>query len=574
MPYYLIFLGIWLPLLVQAQDTLLLQGQSLIDEDKKLILSNESIVNLNQNWPQLKTHVLMEQELYEFLLAPDSLILGQAYELRRLDNQQLYHLYFTELPIVVLYTSDSIVDEPNVLARFSLIETGQISIQSYVGIQYRGGWSQTLAKKSMEIEFWADSSGNQTLDFAPLGMIFDDDWNLQAMFNEPLRIRSKTNNDLWRMVNTLQHQQDEPRAINGIRMNYIEIFINGNYQGLYALGEKVKRKQLRLRQHNGQTRGELYKAQNRSATVAMRGPLPNYDNNSDYWEGFEFKYPNEVSPDWANLYEALSFVIDNSDSLLYADYGQYFEEENFIDYYLFINLLRATDNSDKNFYLAKYHRNRPYFFVPWDLDGSFGTMWRGDRDTFAVGLLSNGLYDKLWYDCRVDGFRAKLNQKWQSLRQTVLEQGNLLDLFEENYNYLQRNGIYEREAQAWPSYALNPDDWSYMVEWTGKRLAYLDEVFSAPCLSVSVSHLQGQAKGFELFPNPSLGQVILKANFEEKAQIRVYNALGTMVWQANYLYALGVLELDLSDFAAGLYWVEMRLANGKVYTEKLVLLQN
>ena len=111
----------------------------------------------------------------------------------------------------------------------------------------------------MEIEFWTDNIGNETQNHALLGMTNDDDWNLQAMYNEPLRIRSKTNNDLWRMINSLHYQNQEPEAINGVRIKYVELFINNEYRGLYCLGEKVNRKQLKLKKHNGNIRGELYK---------------------------------------------------------------------------------------------------------------------------------------------------------------------------------------------------------------------------------------------------------------------------------------------------------------------------
>src|SRR5690606_38679473 len=123
--------------------------------------------------------------------------------------------------------------------------------------------------------------------------------NLQAMYNEPLRIRSKTNNDLWRMVNTLQYQDKEPEAINGIRMKFVELFINDEYRGLYCLGEKVNRKQLKLKKHNGNIRGELYKGVGVGANTFTA--VPPYDNYVLKWGEFEYKHPDEET-DWSNLH--------------------------------------------------------------------------------------------------------------------------------------------------------------------------------------------------------------------------------------------------------------------------------
>lgn len=52
----------------------------------------------------------------------------------------------------------------------------------------------------MEFEFWADVDGNESVDYQLLDLVETDSWNLEAGYNEPLRIRSNNNWDIWRMI--------------------------------------------------------------------------------------------------------------------------------------------------------------------------------------------------------------------------------------------------------------------------------------------------------------------------------------------------------------------------------------
>src|SRR5690606_6876128 len=107
-----------------------------------------------------------------------------------------------------------------------------------------------------------------------------------------------------------------------------------------------------------------------------------------------------------------------------------------------LNLLRATDNTGKNTYIGKYSENTKYFYVPWDLDGSFGTIWDGTNDNTTTDLLSNGFYNRLEYDCSSDGFRVNLKNKWLKLRSTVITHNSIMSLFTSNNDYLETNGVY------------------------------------------------------------------------------------------------------------------------------------
>lgn len=568
-PYKITFITIsflFLITIIKANDTIQTnQNQYFIDINKNLVLTNMDIGLVNSTYTKTKTHIFLN-EVCEFLVPITTIETGLAYTIYMPSQNSSFVIYFTELPIICITTNFAIVDEPNVLASFKMIETNQNLLESFIGIQYRGGWTQSLKKKSMEIEFWTDSTGIETQNHSLLGMVNDDDWNLQAMYNEPLRIRSKTNNDLWRMVNTLHYQNQEPDAINGVRMKYVELFINSEYRGLYCLGEKVSRKQLKLKKHNGTIRGELYKGVSWGASTFTS--VPPYNNNSMIWGGFEYKHPEE-EVNWSNVHDLVNFVFNSSSQDFFYEYQNRFELDNLVDYFILLNLLRATDNTGKNVYIAKYTTNDNYFYVPWDLDGSFGTIWDGTNDNTTNDLLTNGFYNRLIYDCNSDGFRERLRNKWMELRSTIITHDSIMSVFNLNYIFLESNGLYNREKLAWPDYTHNYGDLTYLSDWITSRLAYLDIKFTENCIPLSINENDIKSKLVTIYPNPTNDFIYINSRVLNDYKVSVYNNLGQFVLQKifnddheNYI--------SFENFKSGIYFIKFE-NNQHCETHKVIL---
>lgn len=534
---------------LKANDTIRINSnQVFIDSKNRLIVTNENIDSINSKWPNLKTHVFLNEACI-FTSPISNIKKGEKYTIYIPSKNSNYSVYFSELPIVSINTDKTIIDETNVLANFKMVESNQNLIESFIGIQYRGAYSQSLPKKSMEIEFWTDNTGVNKKDYSLLGMTTTDGWNLQAMYNEPLRIRSKTNNDLWRMINTLHYKDKEPNALNGIIMKYVELFLNNEYRGLYCLGEKVNRKQLKLKKYDGTIRGELYKGYSWEPGSTFYAVSP-FNNESLTWNGFEYKHPNEAI-NWSNLYNLIDFAANSSDEDFFNNYQNYFVLDNLVDYYIFLNLLRATDNTGKNTYIAKYNKNDKYFYVPWDLDGSFGTIWDGSKDFTYNDLLSNKLYDRLFYDYKQDGFREKLKKKWFSLRSTFIKHDALMLLFNSNHNYLLNNGIYNREALIWQEYNYDIGNLEYMSNWIDNRLNYLDSKFTENILSVEKT--DNKKESIKIFPNPthSFFQI---SNITKKTKITILDNTGKNVLEKEISPAENI---NIEGLQNGLYLVKI-----------------
>ncbi len=498
-----------------------------VDESNSLIVSHiQNISDYTNTSEYDEIVIILGQNNYNFSSIPDSLEYSDSYLVTDSSTSNQYDLYFTQLPIILIESNNTIVDEPKVLASFTYSDEEQILV-SNIGIELRGGSSQSFPKKTYDLEFWDDEVGDETNNIQFGELRSDDDWILDALYNEPLRLRSYVANKLWLEIhNAPYYIDDEPNAKSGADVMYVEMFLNGQYNGLYNLSEQVDKKQLKLKSYNDNIRGELYKGISWGASTFSS--LPSYDNESRIWSGYEFKYPKEDDiTDWGNLYQFTAFVMNSSETDFTSSIWAKFDEDNYIDYFLFLNLIRATDNTGKNIYLAKYKANEPYFYVPWDLDGCFGTIWDGTNENITNDILSNGFISKI-IDIDPNDISTNIANKWFNYRNNIFSSESLSNFISEQYNFLQSNKIYERESLVYSNYLFDSESLSYTLTWLENRLEYLD-IYFGNILSINEEDSLAKTE-LIIYPNPATDRIYINSLYYLiENNIKVYNNLGQLV---------------------------------------------
>ena len=446
---------------------------------------------------------------------------------------ETYTCYRSEMPLITITTDGPIVNTPAVHGTISVADANGHVITMHAGFKIRGTSSQQYDKKSYRVELWADASGTTMMDTTFLGLRSDDDWNLEAMWSQPLRLRDKVANQLWMDMHPLYYQDLEPEARSGVRMEYADVFINGSYVGIYALSERMDRKQLELKKYNGELRGLLYKGNGAGAPTFES--LPAYDNTLDTWDNYDWVYPNEAeaSYNWSHLYSFTNFVMNSSDNVFNAQYAAQFDKGNAIDYYLFINALMAMDNMGRNLFLARYKKTGPYFYLPWDMDAILGLDTDGNQTDNAEGLMTNGFYDRLIQDCNDNGFVASARTRYNNLRSTILTKEHIMQLVQNQYNALLENGAYDREHEAWPEFTLDESQLTYMSNWLEARFNYLDAEINAACGTWSIEDPEPVVRPtqtVEVFPNPAKDRINIHFAEACEASVRLYDMTGRMVY--------------------------------------------
>lgn len=452
------------PAVFAVLDTLALA----VDTSKSLWVYNGANVTFD-------SLVVMAKDTFKIEPVDTELVLGKKYTLTNVTSS--YTFYRTEIPIVTIDTDNvEVPDDPKVGGRLRLLTTDEEPFESLIGIERRGGLSQSFPKKSYSVELWEDELGDDDRKESLLGMRDDDDWILDGLWNEPLRIRDFTSHDIWLQMARYNFQEEEPEAVLGIKREYCEVFLNGEYRGIYYLGEKIDRKQLQLKKYSDGTRGELFKGDAWGDGVTFAG-VEDYSNTSDVWSGYEAKYPDEEGElDWSNLHSFVNFTVNSEKEVFDSEISNWADIQNMADYFIFLNLMFAIDNVGKNVYTARYDAGSPYVFIAWDMDGTFGNSYTGERHAETNAILTNGFYRRLLEN---PIFVAELKDRWATLKTGLLSQNNLSAMFTENFNYLKNNGVYERERldETFP-FNYSDTEIDFINNWIGTRLNYLENYFN------------------------------------------------------------------------------------------------
>jgi len=516
-------------------------GKYFVDRYNKIILCTEKIADLGG--PTRMTEIVIKFDtIYNLPEGVQFFSYSESYDLQR--GGDPFKLFFTKLPVFSITTSSDIVDDPKVPATLTYTDSSGLVLSSFIGIEYRGGWSQTLPKKNYDIEFWKDVTGRETVDVQFGNMRSDDDWILDALYNEPVRINSYTAHKLWLDVHTLYYANKSPKARSGADVAFAELFLNGQYQGIYMLSEQVDRKQLDLKKTTTKVEGELIKGVEwgNASTFLKVNP---YDNSSVLWDGLEMKYPDEVI-NWENIYSFVDFVVNSRNVEFKRSIHERFTIDNAIDYFLFMNLLGAADNTGKNIYMCKYKAGEPYFFVPWDLDGTYGTNWEGKRLYSHDFILSNRLFARL-IKLNPGDFLQKAVSRWFELRGATFSNHSIAENLDRNYSLLRDNNVYAREMMVWANYTFSAGDLTFMKEWMDRRLEYLDDYFAG----VLTSDDSEGTEAVLIFPNPTSDFLIIDCDGDHDVPFSLGNLQGAVLKSGTFFG--GRNFLNTYDLESGVY---------------------
>ncbi len=378
-------------------------------------------------------------------------------------------LSFTTLPMARIVTTNKIVDEPKLLARLTVnyASPDSAAVSSYVGIEYRGASSQKNPKKSYGFTFLKSLAGNTPASKALFGCAPNEDWILDALYFDQAKFRNKLSFEVWKAMNPTEHA--------AIQSNFVELYLNHEFQGLYCLNEKIDAQQLGLLD----TDAVLYKAVawgDGTSFIAMRESSPPL--YTDLWDGWEQKYPDaEVQLVWQPLFELRNWVINTSDREFLAEVTNRINLDNVADYYLFLHLIGARDNHGKNMFLLSSGANAPFEIIPWDLDATWGRNWDSEP-TRSRTIRSNELYNRL-LTLNPDGFKAGMQQKWLTLRANPWSSSSIEALLLHYLDELERTDVIALDNARWGQQTNLEQERAYLRGWLMQHLEFMDAHFRA-----------------------------------------------------------------------------------------------
>ena len=519
----------------------------------------------------------------------------------------------SNLPIIFINTNgQTIVDQARIIADMGIVYNGPGQrnhledpwnhYNGKIAIELRGSSSQFFPQKPYGFET-QDMSGNN-LNVSLLGMPAENDWVLHNPYSDKSLIRNvlayKISNDIGRYAS---------------RSSLCEVILNGDYQGVYVLLEKLKRDNERVDiatldeddvAGDSLTGGYIIKIDKQDGEQ-----LGGWVSTSRIFYQYHYPKPSDIKPqqktyikDFMSMFESVLTGPDYADPN--SGYTKYFDLDAAVDQFIINEISKNVDAYRLSFFMYKDRddKNGKLYLGPaWDFNLSFGNAnyyqgWLAENWNFEhLYEATNRQRDYpppywlelIWQDMT---FRTKFVQRWHQLRQDELNTDSLLtyiDVLADSLDEAQlRNDMRWQVLGVWkwPNWFVGntyAEEIDFMKTWLTERIDWIDANIDNLLKPTSVA-LNGKKADlpstFSLgqnYPNPfnpttTINYTLPKDSFVE---LKIYNLLGKEIQtlvakkQAAGFYRV---VFNGSDLGSGLYFYRLE-ADGFKDTKRLVLVK-
>lgn len=339
------------------------------------------------------------------------------------------------------------------------VTDGPAEFSCDITLKYRGTYSASFTLKRNYTLHLKNADGGQ-LKESLLGLREDDDWALLGGYSDPSRLRILVGLDLFRDT-----CGPAPRG------KLCEVYFGQYYKGVYTLVERPDRKSAAVPKD-----GALYRVLAASVEGVDILSMPAVSvPQGESWYNIGKVYP-EGDDGWQAMERLQAFLTTTDDGRL----DEYFDLAAFADYYLFVNLTGASDNMQKNLFLA--WDGEAFYPMIWDMDAAFGRLYNAELSD-PLAWYSSPLFDRL---LESEGFYDLLRVRYAALREQFLPE-NVCARFERYALQLEGSGALDREAERFSTYTDVTTQKTHALDVRGeielirdfmqKRIALLDSAF-------------------------------------------------------------------------------------------------
>ena len=417
---------------------------------------------------------------------------------------QLEPFINSNLPLMLINThGKGINDEPRIWSEMRIIDNtntvnalGDSSkfFKYGITIESRGSTSQSFPKKPYGFTTVLPSLLDTNVSL--LGLPEEHDWVLNATYNDKSLMRDVLTYELARRTGRY-----------ATRHRYIELFINGSYQGIYVLLEKVKRDKNRV---------DISKlGPNDTAGSALTGGYilkidkTTGNNNGGFSSNgvyFQYDYPNGDNMAKEQVTYIQNFISTFETSLASSDFQnptagfrQYAAVSTFIDLSIMNEISKNVDGYRLSTYLFKEKDTKggKLKMGPiWDFNLAWNNAdYNNSSSPQGWEIDLSGGAPFWWKRFRADTTYVKdYYCRWNQLRQSTLSLYSINNFIDSNYKRLEEASY--RNFDRWPVMGVyiwpNPSPLSYSMKeevdslksWIKKRFEWMDGELSVDCKKV------------------------------------------------------------------------------------------
>lgn len=507
----------------------------------------------------------------------------------------------SNLPIIVINTGgQSIQDEPKITVDMGIIDNGAVrnnlsdpynNFSGKAAIEFRGSSSQGFPKKQYGFEL--RDAGGLDLDAALLGMPAEEDWILFAPYNDKSLMRDAL---AYKLGRALGHYSP--------RTKFCELVINGTYQGVYVLMEKIKHDPNRVDI-------ATLKPDEISGNNVSGGYIIKIDkstgNGGDGWFStykpafatiqdifFQYEYPKSadvVSEQRSYIQQFVKQFEDVLAGTTFADpvngYAKYIDVNSFVDFFIMQEVTKNVDGYRLSTYLHKQKDSdggKIAMGPIWDFNLGFGNAdycTSGNPEGFVLEFNSICSGDTwlipFWWErlLQDNAFRTKVATRWAELRSTSFKATTINTYVDSvatvlNKESQQRNFTAWKvlDKYVWPNYFVGKTfqsevDW--LKSWITARLTWLDQ--NMPSLVTGTTSPREQVSRVSAYPNPFTGTINFEYTVEqpETVNLKIVDALGRTIHTVDMQHQTPgtfIYPYNHPDRGAGVYYYTLTAKAG------------
>ena len=414
----------------------------------------------------------------------------------------------SNLPIIIINTENGaeIPDEPKILGTMKIIQRPNgarnfltdanndeyLDYSGTIGIETRGSSSQALPKKPYGFDTLEDD-GLEDKGVKLLGMPKEDDWILNSFAFDDSMMRDYISYEMTRQMGQY--------AAN---LKYCEVVLNGDYIGLYALSEKIKRDGDRV--NIAKLSDDENSLPELSGGYLMQTDRPDEEDPQAWYNngaGYIHEKPNsdDITQTQSSYIEGVFRSLDNNsnNSNITTGYPSIIDIPSFVDYIL---MAEITSNVDAYALSTYYHKDRGgklragpvwdynltfgndlFDFFGFNFDRSFTDVWQ-----FQYSNTGSFFWGSLFYDST---FQCYLSKRFNDLT----KEGQPL-----NYNYISNlidatvvliSEATIRENNRWQTIEDFSGEIANMKVWIQERITWMRNNLSSfsECNSIQTPSL-------------------------------------------------------------------------------------
>lgn len=369
--------------------------------------------------------------------------------------------YYSDLPILDIETDEEIAFDW-AQAPFVFKDKSR-SINGYLQISIQGDSSRLFPKKNYKIKTFKDAEFTKKLNWRPKSSWnANNKFNLKANWVDATQARNLTNARIFERasdVTPFENDQVAEKLSHAQAMGQmegfpIELYLNGQYNGLYTLNTKKDDKTFGMDSDNVGEEGIVFED--------VDSQLKNYPTAFDGHDYSTIVQDNPTATLKNNFDNFIKFLNTASDEDIKTNLKNYIDVHSVMNTYLWGVLAEVWDTSAKSNLLLTYNNGAYWYMVPYDMDSTWSLKPDGniydvplpeydfkniDNDTYMQFVTEKN--DMKLFDIVYRVFKPELQKQYFKLRQDVWSNSKIIDAYKHFIDSIPQEA-YEREHERWP----------------------------------------------------------------------------------------------------------------------------